>query len=295
MAWAVSTTADVLAQINQAHGTSFELIRPLLGGLQSGAWLITDSLESRAVLKWSPEQSWAGQIQRAAPAVATARRHGYPTPAWLAVGSTSAGHGYQVQEFVVGRPHDRLTAGVATKAIDVLELQADLDPDPGRSWSTYLAGQFANQWSSTTASVSATSAAGSALVHACSEMLRPYELPSFPSSDLVHGDFRLGNVLLDQDRVSGVIDIEAIGSGTRVFDYATLLDQRHADEEAVRILVDAGSGVAGADVLAYCLVHVFLDLVLFIHRQLLHADPHARDRRVHALTTRAQLIAGMLS
>jgi hypothetical protein len=41
-----------------------------------------------------------------------------------------------------------------------------------------------------------------------------------------------------------VADIEALGSGTRVFDYATLLHQQQADDDAVRLLVDA-SGRCG--------------------------------------------------
>jgi hypothetical protein len=60
--------------------------------------------------------------------------------------------------------------------------------------------------------------------------------------------------------VTGVIDIEALGSGTRAFDYATLLDYDLADATAVELLVAAGTEVAGPAVLAHCFVHVVLDL-----------------------------------
>lgn len=288
-------TTAVLHEVNQAHGTTYRLTGPLLGGFQSGAWLITDASGSPAVLKWSPEHAWAAQIQRAARAVATARRHGYPTPAWLAVGSTRAGHGYQVQEFAAGRPNPELTPEVAGAMIELVERQMNLDPDPDRSWSTYLADELASSWASTTATVRGSGPAGTALVDACSALLAPFDTPAFPSSDLVHGDLRLGNVLFHLDRVSAVIDIEALGSGTRVFDYATLLDHEQADEQAVRLLVDAASQAAGPGVLAFSLAHVVLDLAQFVHRRQLTADDPSVCQRIRSLTTRTQLVRQMLS
>ena len=285
----------MLQEANDAHGTSYRLTRPLLGGFQSGAWLITDTSGSPAVLKWSPERAWAAQIERAARAVATARRHGYPTPAWLAVGSTRAGHGYQVQELAPGQPKAELTTEVAGAMTELVERQRDLDPDPDRSWSTYLVDQLAHSWVSTTATVRDIGPAGSALVEACSALLAPFDSPAFPSADLVHGDLRLGNVLFLRDRVSAVIDIEALGSGTRVFDYATLLDHEHADEQAVHLLVDAASEVAGPAVLAFSLAHVVLDLARFVHRRRLTADAPSAAQRVGALTARTQLVRQLLS
>ena len=295
-----STTKDVatqelLAEVNQAHGTTYRLVRPLSGGVQSGAWLIADPSGRSAVLKCRPDKWWVGQVQRAARSVERIRRQGYPTPAWLAVGATGSGYGYQVQEFVPGYTHDKLTVDVASTAIDVLESQADLDPDPGRSWSSYVADSFAAHWSSITAAVEATGAGGRGLVQVCARLLARFEMPTFPLSDLVHGDFRLGNVLFDDERVSGVIDIEALGSGTRVFDYATLLDHQPAEEDALQLLVDAGSQVASPAVLAYCQVHVLLDLALFMHRRLPTADPAEPDRRANALAARAQFVGRVLA
>src|SRR5215210_2122379 len=94
---AAVVTTDVLREVNGAHGSTYALLRSLVGGVQSGAWLLQDESGTTAVLKWSPNKSWAGQIQRASRAVATVRLQGYPTPAWLAVGITSSGYGYQVQ------------------------------------------------------------------------------------------------------------------------------------------------------------------------------------------------------
>ena len=290
-----ASTAEVLHEVNQAHGTAYRLVEPLVGGFQSGAWLIVDTSGSPAVLKWTPDPAWAAQLRRAARAVATARRHGYPTPAWLAVGSTRGGHGYQVQEFAAGEPEARLTTQVAEAMIELVERQRDLDPDPGRSWSTYLADRLDDIWEATAARIRGSSPAGAALVDACSALLAPFDPPTFPSSDLVHGDLRPANVLFQHGWVSAVVDIEALGSGTRVFDYATLLDHEQADDQAIHLLVDAASQVAGAGVLAYSLTHVVLDLAQFVQRRQAMTDASFVGQRLRSLSTRTQLVHQLLS
>lgn len=288
-------TVEVLDEVNGAVGGTYQLVRPLQGGFQSGAWLIHDDAGPQAVLKWTPDPTWAEQIQRASRAVAVVRRRGYPTPEWLAAGVTGSGFGYQVQEYAPGRPREYLTEETAGQAVDLLELQRDLDPDPGRSWSEYVDTNFSDEWTSTISEVSATGAAGAELAGHAVRLLSRYELPVFPKADLVHGDFRLGNILFDEETVSGVIDIEALGSGTRAFDYATLLDHDLGDDAAVELLVAAGREVAGPAVLAYCLVHVVLDLAVFMHRSRLSAVTRQADRRIAALSTRVQFVSRRLS
>lgn len=89
-------------------------------------------------------------MKRAARSVSLIRSRGYPTPAWLAVGVSRAGYGYEIQELVPGSTRTQLTVGVAASLIEVLELQAGLDPDPDRSWSVYLADWYTAQWAATT-------------------------------------------------------------------------------------------------------------------------------------------------
>lgn len=286
-------TDDVLREVNVACGSSYALLRPLVGGVQSGAWLIQDEAQNVAVLKWTPERSWAGQVQRADQAVAAARRHGYPTPAWLAVGTTRQGYAYQVQEHVGGRSLEYLSVRVAGGLVDLLESQAGLDPDPGRSWSTYVTESF-TQWPSTCAAASATGSESARLVDEGVRLMNRYEPPVLPSHDLVHGDFRLSNILWAGDQVSGVIDIEALGSGSRVFDYATLLDHEAADEAAIELLVAAGARVAGPAALAWCLVHVCLDLVLFMARRRSARKAAEVEQRSRALRERVELVARLL-
>ena len=43
-----------------------------------------------------------------------------------------------------------------------------------------------------------------------------------PSNDLVHGDLSPANVLIRDGEVAAVIDVEALGAGSRLHDLATL-------------------------------------------------------------------------
>lgn len=292
---AATETAAVLHEVNLAHGGTYRLVRPLLGGIQSGAWLIRGGADRAAVLKWTPDQTWAKQVQRASRAVAFVRQRGYPTPAWLAVGITAGGIGYQVQQYVPGSPREHLTEETARQAVEILELHTGFDPDPGRSWSDYLAAKLENERASMITEVSATGTAGVELAAHVVQLVSRYELPVFPRADLVHGDFRLANILFDDDTVRGVIDIEALGSGTRAFDYATLLDHEFADDAAIELLAEAGRQVAGPAVLAQCLAHFVLDLALFMHRHHLAAVTGQADRRVGSLSARVELVSRLLT
>jgi hypothetical protein len=81
----MDTTESVVADLNVALGTDYRLVRRLTGGLQSGAFELTDGV----VLKWTGNPDWAPRVHRAADLVRRARAAGYPTPEWLAVGTTT--------------------------------------------------------------------------------------------------------------------------------------------------------------------------------------------------------------
>jgi hypothetical protein len=169
-----------------------------------------------------------------------------------------------------------VTASEALLLIGVLEMHAGLDPDPQRCWSEFVTTRMTGEdlWRQT----AQTGATGRDLVNACERLIAAHGLVTLPTEDLVHGDFRPGNILFDADRVSGVIDIEALGSGTRVFDYATLLSAHDFTPGALEMLCDAGEQVAGPAVLAYCFAQVALDLTVFVHQRNLQPGIRNVDR-----------------
>ncbi len=62
----IDSPASVLREVNEGHRTNYSVVRPIAGGVQSGAWLLASGQGGWAVLKWSWDLSWGGQIQRAA-------------------------------------------------------------------------------------------------------------------------------------------------------------------------------------------------------------------------------------
>lgn len=139
------TTESVVAELNVALGTEYLLVRRLTGGLQSGAFELTDGV----VLKWTDRPAWAPRVQQAAELVRRARAVGYPTPEWLAVGTTAAGSPYQLQEFVTGTPvrdGALIDESVARQLIAICELQRDLVPEDIVNWSGYAHGVVFDGW-----------------------------------------------------------------------------------------------------------------------------------------------------
>lgn len=250
---------------NVRAGTSWRFSERLVGGVQSGAWRLESDQGTTAVLKLAGTPERTDQVLRAERAVARVRAAGYPTPAWTTVGETATGFGYQVQETVDGQALDVIGVAEARELIRVLELQQDLDPDRNRCWSDFLARELTSGLPALRASALAAGEFGRHLAAACDRLLDPVEGEIFwPRADMVHGDFRMGNILFRHDAVVGVIDIEAIGSGTRVFDYATLLDHSQIEPDALGLLVEAAVSIAGPDLLRACFAHVALDLTRFM-------------------------------
>lgn len=268
----------VLAVLNAA-GADWRLDRRLSGGLQTGAWLVHDA-DRAAVLKVTGDAAWSTQVVRAAAAVERAVEAGYPTPRWLASGITPDGIGWQLQEQVVGRTVDHLDLTRARAVLEMVELQQDLDPDPGRNWADFLLTQLtvgaSRLWTGAEAA-----GAPRELLDCCRRLAAGAAELDWTRVDLVHGDLRPGNILFDGDLVAGVVDLEAIGSGPRVFDLATLLSHHDIAADAVDLVVHAASSIDRAQFRA-CLAQVFLDQIVFL------ADrPELAVGDLRPLTTRA--------
>jgi aminoglycoside phosphotransferase (APT) family kinase protein len=262
-----ATTARlVLAEANATLGNGFRLERPLKGGFQAGAWLIRDPDDGPAVLKWSPDPALGPRNERAAEAAHRATAAGYPTPAWLAVGVTESGLPYHIQEFAQGRPATRLTADVAGQLVVVLERQRGLDVDPGRSWSRYTREQLSGGWDPLLQAVGDSGPAGRRFVAVSEALIRTAGEIGLPTDDLVHGDFRLGNVLFLSGQITAVIDVEALGSGTRAYDYGTLMTVDDIEPAGWDLIRAAGERVAGPGVLAQCFALASMELAHFVLR-----------------------------
>jgi aminoglycoside phosphotransferase (APT) family kinase protein len=263
----------VLAQVNRDHGTRFTITGALSGGFQNGAWRIVGHDGGEAVLKFSPARdAWTQVVLAAEAKVAAARRDGYPTPSWMAAGVTTGGFVYQVQEFVAGLPAGRLTEPLARQLVDVLErCAAGRAPEPGgdprSDWSQFVLGRMSPHAPDGLPSlVRALGSSQAAVVERALALLDVHGPVRLPDDDLVHGDLNLGNVLLDTDgTLAGIVDIEALGAGSRAIDYGSLWNGSadNADPEALTLVRAAGQGAAGAAGFAVCAIWSVLEYVVF--------------------------------
>lgn len=216
-------TEHVITFINRTHGTDYALERRFGGGFQNGAYALRAPDGSSAVLKWTARRAWARQVQRAEPVVAAAREAGWPTPAWLLTGTTPSGYPYQIQEYAEGAHPDGITRQLAQAVLPVLDIQAGLEPKTDHDWAAYdHAVVFADE-SGFASSLTAFSAAGAEFVDIMRSHMAPYRGVKLRTTDLVHGDFNAGNIFLLDGRVSALVDVEALGKGSRFHDLANLV------------------------------------------------------------------------
>ncbi len=254
---------EVLEWVGEQHGVSYVLIDRLAGGFQGGAYLVEAPDRGRVVLKWSQSRAWAKQVVRAEAIVRAVRERGYPTPAWLAAGVTDQGFPYQVQEFVSGSPLPVLDEQAADLLIELIDRQAGLNPDPGRNWSEYARGVVFGDGRE---SLRTSGEAGSTVVDAFDRLCRPLADLELPADDMVHGDLSLDNFLVLDGQVSGVVDIEAIGSGSRVFDLAAVIRSAYLGDAEARGLDrirQVAESIAGPDVLRIFAAATLYDILIF--------------------------------
>jgi aminoglycoside phosphotransferase (APT) family kinase protein len=261
--WADGAVPAVLKEINDVHGIRLRRVCRLAGGVE-GAWLVRGTDGQLAVLKCNADPSRLEQLRATARAVSRARAAGYPTPAWLLVGSTQSVTCYYVQEYVPGEPSRSLTARTAPILLDLLERQAGLNPYPEHDRNTHVRSLLQHR-----ETIRDLGAAGRAFVDHWQRVLDNASAADLPGGDLVHGDFAIRNVLIHRGRVTGAVDIDAIGSGTRVIDYASLLREGYikgAHPTVLRMIRLAGEAVAGPKVLAFCVAATALGMVEWILR-----------------------------
>jgi aminoglycoside phosphotransferase (APT) family kinase protein len=266
----METTESVVAELNVALGTDYRFVRPLAGGFQSGASELADG-ETRVVLKWSDNPGWAPRVRRAARLVRRARAAGYPTPEWLAVGTTEAGSPYQLQEFVVGTPvrdYSIVDEQLARKLIAICELQRDLVPEDGVGWSGWSRGVVLDGWDGVWERVSAYGGETVELLQRYEVLCRPYRGQALPDDDLVHGDLNLGNLIVADGRIAGIVDIEAAGSGSRAYDLVSLATSAVRDGAPAGIdelFLEAALRAGGRATVALCAGAAYASVAEFVH------------------------------
>jgi aminoglycoside phosphotransferase (APT) family kinase protein len=232
-------------------------------------------LTGGVVLKWTDKPEWAPRVRRAADLVRRARAVGYPTPAWLAVGTTAAGSPYQLQELVPGSA-PVLDQALARELIGICELQQDLIPDDHDvTWSAWSSGVVFDGWDGVWERVLTYDGEASELLQRYAELCRPYRDDVLPQHDFVHGDLNMGNLLVADGRITGIVDIEAAGSGARAYDLVSLAASAARDGAADgvdELFLEAALRASGRAAVAVCAGAALASVAEFVHTRPTYAQ-----------------------
>jgi Ser/Thr protein kinase RdoA (MazF antagonist) len=211
---------QLLLEINTIHQQSFHFADILPGGYQDRAIILIDDSNQRFILKrWYREQ--------AIPLLTTLAKRGYPCHSPRFAGKTRAEKPYWIQEYIEGQPMERLDDTFLEQVLSINELQAQCAQDTlisiQSSWSMYAYNVVFHNASDWFRSLQRYNQATRDFAEAVVENCRHCREMSLVHTDAVHGDFTPDNILVNHNRITGVIDITAMGQGTRAIDIATLL------------------------------------------------------------------------
>lgn len=210
----------LLTYIHRHHHEQFIVEQALAGGYQDGAILVRNRAGQPFVLKqWYRPQA----IQL----LTILAKRGYPSSAPTIAGQTDTGQHYWLQEYRPGRPMAVLEEGhlAQIEAINLLQA-ACIQPLPEEvenNWSTYAYRVvFANE-SGWVERLRAYSPDVAHFVETLQQRVQPWQATPLTHNDAVHGDFTPDNLVVQGNRITGVIDTAGMGCGTRAIDMATLL------------------------------------------------------------------------
>jgi aminoglycoside phosphotransferase (APT) family kinase protein len=220
--------------------------------------------------------TWAARAQRAGPIVVKVRHgddaaektrwcaahlpalgaRGYPVPAILWHGMTSDQWHVTVQSRLPGRPASALDGSILDAALRLVELQADAGvPAGGRDFTGYVANVLFDDWDEVWADAPRAAVAAGPLCDRLRHWLQPAWGLRLPPVDYAHNDLNPSNILTDGARITGVVDWDEFGLGSRALDLVALAFdcERGGGPAAADRLLAQAARVAGDDGLR-CLV-----------------------------------------
>ena len=131
--------------------------------------------------------------------------------------------------------------------IELVERQADAAiPAGDRDFTGYIANVLFDDWDEVWADAERVSGPLCARIR---RWLQPVWGLRLPPADYAHNDLNLSNILTDGEKITGVVDWDEFGLGSRALDLVVLaLDcqERGAHAAADRLLASAASAVGGA-------------------------------------------------
>jgi hypothetical protein len=222
----------------------------------------------------SSRMTWAAETPRTGPIVIKVRHgddaaektrwcaahlpalgaRGYPVPTILWHGPGPGEWHVSVQNRLPGQPLATRPGPLLDRIIQLTELQAgagapagDSGDDGDRDFTGYVAHVLFDDWDEVWADAPRACPAAVSLCDRIERWLQPVWGLRLPPTDYAHNDLNLSNILTDGAEVTGVVDWDEFGLGSRALDLVALaLDgQRGGDPAAAGRLLDRAGQVAG--------------------------------------------------
>lgn len=210
--------AHIITAVNAELGTGWRVVRPL-GGSNEGAFLVRRPDDSRAVLEW--HSAGSEDLRATADIIKDARRRGWPTPEWYAVGRAPTGQVWLLQEFVSGARPALLDDTVAERMLRILDRQVGMLANGTGTWADWVTAVVAGDEEQLRRRVLPLEG-GRRLVDQVDLIAGVCAGTRVGRTDLVHGDFSMMNILVTgQDMYA--IDVADLGSGPVAYDLAKTL------------------------------------------------------------------------
>jgi aminoglycoside phosphotransferase (APT) family kinase protein len=213
---------DLIAQINQGRGTSYRIVGSYDVGESGAASKVIDSEANRYVLKVGARDEF--RAENAARTTRLLRGLGYPAPEYVAVGAIEE-TSYSLQRELPGEPlGSRVSLALLPQLLHLNDLQlgrGDSENDePQRIIRGVMEG-YADFCIIDTFRVYSVESAR--MLRVLQRIVAGRARECRKRNDIVHFDFHTNNILIEDDRITGVIDWEGTEIGDCAFDLATLL------------------------------------------------------------------------
>jgi hypothetical protein len=216
---------------------------------------------------WSTRTTWAAGGERAGSLVVKARRgdrayektawsagrlpllgaRGYPVPTIVWHGMLRDQWHVTVQSRLPGKPLTTLDGRLLEEVLELVERQADAAIPAGeRDFTSYIGCVLFDDWDEVWADAARAGGAADPLCTRIGQWLRPTWGLRLPPADFAHNDLNLSNILTDGEKITGVVDWDEFGLGSRALDLIVLAFdfQRNGDRaSADRLLARAASAV----------------------------------------------------
>ena len=215
--------AEVIAYINAQRGTSYRIVGRYAQGESGAALRVADAHENRYVFKSGPSSNPEVRAAHPGPNTARLRSLGYPAPEYVAVGIVDETW-YILQTALRGAPiGNRISLALLPQILHLNDLQRGQGESTAgaeyiiqgvmEGYAGYCVVDTLRRYSSE--SVVMLDRLQRLVTANASECPR--------RNDIVHWDFHTNNVLMENGRITGVIDWEGCRSGDCAFDLATML------------------------------------------------------------------------